>query len=439
MNAADRSTRQRLRRLTWGGLAVACALLLAYSFTGQRAALDDELDAAQARSVTYTTTVLYRTLDDQLVSGPILGQNYPLVLVEVQAEIMTDPRVVRVRIWSDDGLLLFSTGEREEIGKVRNGENAGIRAAVGGETTSVKVIDEVAAKQGLQGEEAQLFETFVPLRVPGRTSIVGAVEIDQRYAAIVEATAQPWTGMKIGSGIGFVACLLLTLIYMRRVPAVGVPEPQAAPASPTTSDASVASPAQAREVESAEVVGAKQGPKVKELQDQLMQEQLRRANAERAAREAEHSAQAIANQKVQALEMELRAAQGRLQQVGSDVPAPPRPSDLESLRAELDGVRAEMDRARFQQEAARVETEHAREEAARAASRVSDLESRFAVAPMPPATAAEIHPDELGAEEAEAEVENDDAPVDPMAAELRAKLARTAARKRPTHHEEASD
>jgi hypothetical protein len=118
------------------------------------------------------------------------------------------------------------------------------------------------------------------------------------------------------------------------------------------------------------------------LQDRLVQEQIRRANAERAARDAELAAEAAAAQRAQTLEMEIRRLRERLE----DPPTPAgatAPSDadvgairleLESVRRELEGVRAEVDATRIEREAARAEADLVKEKLARTAAQEGPAE-----------------------------------------------------------------
>jgi hypothetical protein len=96
-----------------GALFVALTLLAA---SNGRAALSDEQTQAPARAVGYTQTVLFDALDADLLADQIRGPDYRDLIIEVTGGIMTDVGFARVRIWSPDGTLLFSTESLEQIG-----------------------------------------------------------------------------------------------------------------------------------------------------------------------------------------------------------------------------------------------------------------------------------------------------------------------------------
>ena len=106
MNILDRFTKDRVSRYLWSGLAISFALLLLFAVRGQQGSVRDQERDAQARAVLYTETTLFQNLNGDLVSAPILKQNYPDLLLPVQAEIMTNEDVARVRLWGSDGTLL---------------------------------------------------------------------------------------------------------------------------------------------------------------------------------------------------------------------------------------------------------------------------------------------------------------------------------------------
>jgi hypothetical protein len=376
MKVLHRFTRDRLSRYLWGGLTVAFAILIVFAASGSRRDLADREAQTQARAVAYTESTLFQNLDAHLMSGPILGPGYRDLLIPVQAEIMTDPAVARVRIWGPDGSLLFSTDERENIGTVHAHPTPALEAAFRGHTSSTVARTTVSIEQGIPPTTAQLYQTFVPIHVPDRTAPVGAAEIDAYLAPMVAASHGTWRTLEVVFAVGFLLVLLMTLLSLRKPidrPAVSEPAASVAalPADATTASAPVptvvgAAPGGG----SVSRAGGESSSQLRELQDQLMQEQMRRANAERAARDAEVAAEAAAAQRAQVLEMEVRRLRERLEGApdvgtpdvlpGSDVGAIR--LELESVRRELEGVRAEVHAARTEREDARAEAERTHDE-----------------------------------------------------------------------------
>ena len=174
-----------------------------------RAALRDEEQAAQSRAVAYVHDVLVNALTPHLVSAPILGPSYRDLIITVQAGILSDDRVARIRVWKTDGTLVFSSDQRDQIGEFVAQDSPQIGAAADGTTVSLVTQARVAPKSGLAGTDEELYETFVPLRLLNELGVSGVVQIDQRYAAIRSAVDRVWRPLQIGLGVALLAALVL--------------------------------------------------------------------------------------------------------------------------------------------------------------------------------------------------------------------------------------
>lgn len=207
---------RRYRWVFWGVLAIACLLLAVLARHREREALDDQVRQAQINAEDHANTAL-STVTTNDVSRPMVGPTYREVIVPVQAEAMTDPRVARVRIWSPDGTLLFSTDERETIGRVRLADDLAISTALQGHTTSRLIITPYrAATVGPPAVDTELFLTFSSLHVSDRVSIQGVVETDQFWEPMRSASSSPWRlfqGVLIALSVPFG---LLALVSFRR-------------------------------------------------------------------------------------------------------------------------------------------------------------------------------------------------------------------------------
>ena len=161
----------RIGYLVWGGLAALCLLLFMVAREQEQAALTERVDAAERRALLYGDTVLHHALDARDVSTPLAGTAYRNLQAVVQDRVFDDPLVARVRLWSPDGTLLFSTAanERGKIGRLRVNEDPAITAAAGGAVASRLATVPFATPSGGDAAPTDLFETFVPLRVTDRT------------------------------------------------------------------------------------------------------------------------------------------------------------------------------------------------------------------------------------------------------------------------------
>ena len=188
----------RIGYLVWGGLAALCLLLFMVAREQERAALTERVDAAERRALQYGDTVLHHALAARDVSTPLAGTAYRNLQAVVQDRVFDDPLVARVRLWSPDGTLLFSTAanERGKIGRLRVNEDPAITAAAGGAVASRLATVPFATPSGGDAAPTDLFETFVPLRVTDRTDVLGAVQIDQYFDAVRSAAAGPWRAVQ---------------------------------------------------------------------------------------------------------------------------------------------------------------------------------------------------------------------------------------------------
>jgi hypothetical protein len=277
-------------RLLWGGLAVVLLVGLLATVLLSRGAVADSEAEAQRRAEDYTNTVLFNNLTFELVSKPILGPDYRDLIIAVQAGILSDDGVARVRIWTTDGLLVFSTDQRDKQGEYTAGGNAQIQAAADGTTVSLPTQATVAPRAGLAGSDEKLYQTFVPLRLVNELGIAGVSQIDQRYSAIESDANAFWRPLQIGLLAALVIVVALLLLALRR------PAPAEAGGGV---GASAAAPSERSEQE---IVGrlrvAEEEAQAAQLRADKAEELLVRAEerterAETAAREAEKVAQSV--------------------------------------------------------------------------------------------------------------------------------------------------
>ena len=155
MGPVDRFTRDGASKFVWAGLALAALIGLALAVTMGGRAVDDERAASQGRAVRYVDQVLAPRLESQDLVAPITGLEGP-----VRRSILSDPRVSRVRIWSTDGKLLFSTDESD-----RPGSNAGLNDPVLRETERAgpTTRSDFSDSGGANDPERSLLRTYVPL------------------------------------------------------------------------------------------------------------------------------------------------------------------------------------------------------------------------------------------------------------------------------------
>jgi predicted nucleic acid-binding Zn-ribbon protein len=173
--------------------------------------LQRKVDAAQERAVRFTQNVLAGTLDPQRVARPIERSGYDALLATLKHGLFNDQRVVRVRVWDADGLLVFTTDDPSQIG-VTKSNDATLRSALTGDMVSAVVNESFARDRSTTPEPTALFSTFVPLRTADKAHVYGVVQIDNDYALMVDAASHPWKQMQIAFAVVAVLCLVMAIV-----------------------------------------------------------------------------------------------------------------------------------------------------------------------------------------------------------------------------------
>jgi hypothetical protein len=226
MRIAEGFTRSRTSRLVWGGLTIVAVLGLAFAYQAEQQALDDELHAAQERGTTYASSVIYEAVESPSLASTDVNLRFRTLYVAVQGGIFTDPTVARVRLWDVEGVLLFSTDQpRSGVGVLQVQDPAVIQAATEGRVTSSHTtVPFTFATTGTEGEPTRLLQTFSPLRVPDRIDPLGAVQIDFLYEPLVERARLAWLPYQVILAALAAAFGFLTVLSFRRPALAGSTE-----------------------------------------------------------------------------------------------------------------------------------------------------------------------------------------------------------------------
>jgi len=418
MRIVERFTRDRASRFIWGGLTLACALGLVFALQGEQRALDDEISAANTRTARYANTVVYDIATSPTLSSTEVEFRFRDMLVAAQAEVFTDPTVARMRLWDLDGVLRFSTDQpRGSIGAVQVEDERVVAASREGSSSFTQTTEPFTpATTGRDGEPTRLLQTFVPLTVPDRIDPLGAVQIDYLYDRLVENARDPWLQFQVlfAGLLGLFA--LLTVLSLRRpltrterVPVAALPAPAPATEEVSAQDADEGAAALQEELVVAreQLTQAEEAYRYLEVRLKKTQEDLARSGGEPSP-EIEHQITAAERDRVMAesradlAEQKLAEMQQRLERLSRDPTAPPPVVSEAAPVGPKDSPPADAEPAPEPSEAAEpAPTEPADAPAARE--------------PQPVGAKAE------GSEEAAAS---------DAASELRARLARTAARKK---------
>ena len=456
-------------RFVFGGLTLVFLLGLFLTRSSKNTALNTEIQDAQTRAAAYANTTITEaaTIDARAGTITFVPKDYA---VHVQAEVFTDPTVARVRVWDVDGTLEASSDVTDDVGGVVAADDPSLAAAVAG-STSAQIAQEpfTYSTVGSAPAGTQLLQVFVPLRARDQVDPAGAVQVDFLYDALVTASSSPWETLSSLFLILTVVCAVLFILSMARRP-LTVAERAATATAPATVSAPVVSEEPARDAEVDEEL-------------QAAREQLRQATEAFAfleARMKDGSGTAAASADVEAatnriaeLESALNRAEAeaalarssavtqddldRVQHAADErvaelerrmgEPSPEAAAEAEALRARLaeaeDRAReAELALASVREDAAAQEAAAAEEAAAapeparepEPAAKSEPAPKREPVAKPEPSDPndliAELEAQVAAAEARAKEAEDEALHLSPEANDLRARLARSAAKKK---------
>lgn len=209
----DRRTRDRVRLFFWAVLTVVCLVAVMVARQQQEQGLRRKSDAAQERAVRFTQNVLADRLDPKRVSRPIERSGFDELLKDLKHGLFNDQRVVRVRVWRDDGLLVFTTDHPTEIGITRS-DDPDLHSSLLGNLVTVATHESFARDDSTTPEPTTLLSTFIPLKSADRGSVFGAVQIDNDYQLMVDATEHPWKQVQIAFAILAFICLVMAIVSL---------------------------------------------------------------------------------------------------------------------------------------------------------------------------------------------------------------------------------
>jgi hypothetical protein len=197
-------------------LVVLAGGLLALAIVQRDRALQKEHEDAQRRAELYAVTVFRNDLGPGDIATPLEGSRRESLFAEVQAYVLTDPMVARVRLWSPDGTLLFSTDQADKPGDTST--DPSIANAAGGSVQSRLAVEPLSPPPAVQADRraTPLFQTFAPLRVRGSANVVGAVEVEQYASALEKRADDPWWLVEAGASGATVVLALLALLSVAR-------------------------------------------------------------------------------------------------------------------------------------------------------------------------------------------------------------------------------
>jgi hypothetical protein len=205
MGLLERFTRDGVSKYVWGSMLLASILALVVAFSWGGDAVRDARLEAQQRAVTAVQDVLEPKLDGTDLGSPITGQTASSMHAAASRSILDDPRITRVRIWSDDGRLLFTTDPREDPGS-----SAALNDELLGEVAAGRTITRwnLSDTGGIDEAGRSLVRTYTPIRS-------AVAEVDHTEAGTVGPVRTTWLGYQIAAAIAAAIFLGFTILALR--------------------------------------------------------------------------------------------------------------------------------------------------------------------------------------------------------------------------------
>ena len=206
MGLIARFTRDEASKYVWAVLTMAAIGGLVFAIVHSGDVLADEQAAAQTRAVGFVDEVLDPRLDESDLAAPFTGQQAASLETALEGSVLADERVSRVRLWSTDGTLLFSTDRSDDPGS-----NAGLNDEVLRQASRDGVLTraDISDTGGADDPERSLLRTYAPLG----DDVVA--EIDQTDEGTLAASRTAWRGYQLLAGILILVLLLMTGLSLR--------------------------------------------------------------------------------------------------------------------------------------------------------------------------------------------------------------------------------
>ena len=383
-------------------LAAVCGLLAVFgvAFLQQRT-LDAKIDDRQTRAEALVRQVVVPATKGERLTKPFRHTSEVRLVHDLEKGVLSNGDVLRVRVFAQDGTLLFSTDPNDKAGE-HVGDAASIRAAAIGSVTSSVATDGVAPPGG-RSTPVEMLQTYVQYPL-GKDREPAAVGVDERYQPIETASEQPWHTVGLGLEAAAAALAVVGLLLLARRVSVKRAEAKARkPAAPQPArDAPAAEPPPEEKRRSFRKEKSSTGPPPPSEAEKAVKE-ARREMQVREALEGQleqlrtriREQEDLANRQVLELTQQLQVAAARVEEAEARAASSPAGADAERLTAAEAAV----------QDAAR-RAEQAEARASAAEGRAVELEERLADAHrsvQPPPADERVAALERALEEARAE------------------------------------
>lgn len=195
------------------GLAIACAFAVALSWFLQQRALTSATAGEEGKVTAFVKQTVGPAVSGADLSKPLGSSVRQRLDQKLDKGVLASGPIVRVRVFSINGQLLYSTDAADKLGSAAFGYPDALRGAAGGALTSLVDDDSVTVKGGAQS--LRLLRTYAPLK-GAKDRTIAVVAVDQRYAPLEQAARSPWHTVQLGFAVLAVLFLGLALYGVLR-------------------------------------------------------------------------------------------------------------------------------------------------------------------------------------------------------------------------------
>ncbi len=209
MSIIDRFTRDDVSAKVWWPLALLLLVLFVLTFPGQNVAVQREREAAAAW-VDSAVDDMAATLSSAHLDEPLGDAAAGPILASAADTILAHPLVASVRVWNPDGRLLLSSDAADSIGSAEYLNDESIAAAVSAAGTPSWGVS-TASLSDVPGPPT--LEVF--MAVAGADGTTGVVEVRIPDGPMLSDVRGIWRGYRLVFGLAGALLFLLAGLSMR--------------------------------------------------------------------------------------------------------------------------------------------------------------------------------------------------------------------------------
>ena len=173
---------------------------------------ESEIDDAVEQAQEHISRPITTHLSPAQTMTPLAGEDYTEFDSFVQGDIISAD-TIRVRLWGQDGTLLYSSDSPGQIGQDFPLDQR-LAAAFGGTTVS-QVADSPSDLGGPAGIDSRsVLAVYTPLTFEGGADVAAALEVHQAYAPIADRihSSQTVIYVAVTGAFGFLYAVLLAIV-----------------------------------------------------------------------------------------------------------------------------------------------------------------------------------------------------------------------------------